>query len=84
MQGRTSDTIQVMIMGAQSRAARALLRWSATELADRSQISLSTIARIEASAGVPYTSTRTLAAIEAAFAAAGIEFIESGVRLKTG
>jgi transcriptional regulator with XRE-family HTH domain len=57
----------------QIRAARALLNWSQTDLADRAGLSQTGIARIES--GVNQPNTSTLDKIEAAFANAGIEFI---------
>ena len=61
----------------QMRAARALLRWSAQDLAAASGIGVATIRRIEAIDGTPSTHTRTLLAIQAALESAGIEFIGS-------
>lgn len=66
---------------AQCRAARGLVNWSQTELGERSGIALRTIADFER--GVkkrPYP--RTLDAIIAAFEAAGVEFINRGVRMR--
>lgn len=77
-----------MITGAQVRAAKSLLRWSGTDLSDRSGVSLSSIRRIEAVDGVPDTaSVKVLHAIQSAFENAGVEFIGApddrpGVRLK--
>lgn len=77
-----------MITGAQIRAAKSLLRWSGSALADSSGVSLSSIRRIEAADGVPETaSVKVLHAIQSAFENAGIEFIGApndrpGVRLK--
>ena len=77
-----------MITGDQVRAAKAFLRWSGTELAQRSGVILSTIRRVESYSGVPeLQSVKTLQAIRAAFERAGIEFIGSpddgpGIRLK--
>jgi transcriptional regulator with XRE-family HTH domain len=73
------------IMPAQARAARALIGWSQDELAAFSNIPKRTIVRFEASVGVPRRST--IAAIQAALEAAGVEFIfenggGAGVRLK--
>jgi hypothetical protein len=68
------------ITGSQSRLARALLGWSARELAEAAAISLSTVQRF----GGEQTETIALArkAIAAAFEAHGVEFIEGGARLK--
>ena len=73
----------------QIRAARALVRWSARELAERAGVSLPTIQRIEAADGLPSTSVKTLDAIRRALEEAGVEFTPGrddnggpGVRLK--
>ncbi|WP_082478481.1 helix-turn-helix transcriptional regulator [Rhizobium sp. Leaf386] len=75
------------ITGAQIRAARALLRWSADELAKFADIGLSTIRRAEAEDGVPSLTSANLKLIRLALEAAGIEFIPEngsgvGVRFK--
>ncbi len=66
-----------MITGAQLRTARAALRWSVQDLADRSGVSIQTIKRFEASDGVPPSRYSTLLSLKAALEAAGIEFIGS-------
>jgi hypothetical protein len=77
-----------MITGAQVRAAKSLLRWSGSDLSDRSGVSLSSIRRIEAVDGVPEAaSVKVLHAIQSAFEEAGVEFVGTpddrpGVRLK--
>jgi DNA-binding XRE family transcriptional regulator len=63
-----------MPMGAQIRAARALLGWSAARLAEIAGTSERTIGRAERSAGVPHMHTATLERIAAALRAQGIEF----------
>jgi transcriptional regulator with XRE-family HTH domain len=57
----------------QCRAARALLRWSQTELASASKVATKTIADFEREARAPYE--RTLTDMQRALEAAGIEFI---------
>lgn len=76
-----------MITSDQIRAARALVRWSAEELAGHSGVGHSTIRRMEAADGVPAASARNLAAIQKALEAAGVIFIDEngqgpGVRLR--
>ena len=76
-----------MITGAQIRAARGLLRWTARDLADRSGTNRFTIQRLEQSDGIPPSRSQTLADIRRAFEDAGVEFIGSpengsGVRFK--
>jgi len=78
---------KALITTAQIRAARALIRWSATELATKSGVGISTIKRLEVMHGVPTINISTMVAIQAALESAGIEFIGSpddrpGVRLK--
>ena len=74
-----------MLTGEQIRAARALLRWGQTELAENSGISLETIKRLEGMRGEVGAHTATVSAIEGALKAAGIEILSNGgpgVRLK--
>jgi predicted transcriptional regulator len=67
----------------QIRAARALLDWSQSDLADHSGLSQTGIARIENGTNQP--NSRTLAKIEAAFEKADIEFLGSaGLRKRSG
>ena len=77
-----------MISTGQVRAARALLRWRAQDLADASGIGVATIRRMEVLDGVPSGQIRSLTAIQSALEAAGVEFVGTptenpGVRLKT-
>lgn len=62
---------------AQIRAARALLRWTALDLAGAAGVGVSTIRRIEVMDGAPLIHMRTLLSIQSALEAAGIEFIDS-------
>ena len=76
-----------MISTGQVRAARALLRWRAQGLADASGVGVATIRRMEVLDGVPSGQIRSLAAIQFALEAAGVDFIGTpddrpGVRLK--
>ncbi len=75
-----------MLTPDQIRAARALLRWSARELAARSSVHLTTIQRMEGQHGVLRGRIVTLQKVQAALEAAGVEFTKpkrggSGVRL---
>lgn len=77
-----------MISTDQVRAARALLRWSAQQLADASGVGVATIRRMEVVDGVPSGQIRSLLAIQTALESAGVEFVGSptdnpGVRIKT-
>ncbi len=75
------------ISSAQMRAARAMLRWSALDLASESKVGVATIRRVEVLDGeIPVTAANE-AAIRRAFEAAGIEFIDEngtgeGVRFR--
>jgi len=77
-----------MLSSAQIRAGKALLRWSGERLARESNLSLSTIRRVEGAEGLPEAQNmKTILAIKEALEAAGVEFIGSpddrpGVRLK--
>lgn len=64
----------------QCRAARALLEWTQPQLAEAAGVSASTLRDFEAGRRTPIANN--LAAIRAALEAAGVEFIEDGVRLK--
>ncbi len=66
-----------MITSDQIRAARALLRWSSADLAERSGIGSATIKRMESMSGVPSGHVRTLLALKTTLEAAGVEFLGS-------
>lgn len=77
-----------MISTAQVRAGRALLRWTAQDLANASNVGVATIRRMEVLDGVPMGQVRILMSIKEALEKAGIEFIGTpddgpGVRLKS-
>ncbi len=79
----TSDKIS--LLPSQTRAARALLEWSRADLAERSGVSVATLADFEGGKRQPYG--RTLDDIRDTLEAAGVEFIAengggAGVRLK--
>lgn len=64
------------LSSAQMRAARAMLRWSALDLAKASKVGVATIRRVEVIDGeIPVTAAND-GAIRAALESAGIEFIE--------
>jgi hypothetical protein len=74
-----------LITGAQLRAARALVRWSAEELAAASHLGVATIRRAEAVDGQPPITAANRAAAQRALEAAGVEFTnggQPGVRMK--
>ncbi|PII37867.1 DNA-binding protein [Sinorhizobium meliloti CCBAU 01290] len=77
----------VEITGAQIRAARALIRWSAKELAKAAGIGVATVSRAEVEDGTTSLTSANLRAIRLALETAGIEFIPKngggvGVRFK--
>jgi DNA-binding transcriptional regulator YiaG len=77
-----------LLSSAQIRAARALLRWSASDLSQASGVGTATLQRMEVMEGVPSGQVRTLLAIKEALEAAGVEFVgmpteNPGVRLIT-
>lgn len=59
-----------------------MLGISAGELAKAATIGLATVRRAEAVEGVPTVTPNNLAAIQRALEAAGVEFIDRGVRLR--
>jgi hypothetical protein len=76
-----------MLSSAQIRAARALLKWSAADLAEASALGANTIRRAEvAEEDISLTAANELA-VRRALEAAGVEFIDengggAGVRLQ--
>ena len=62
-----------MLAGVQVRMARAALGWSSTELADKANVSPTTILKFEAGGGVQ---TSTLGKMETVLRQAGITFLE--------
>ena len=78
---------KALITTPQILAARALLRWTANDLSDKSGVGISTIKRLEVMDGVPAINISTMVAIQSALENAGVEFVGSpddrpGVRLK--
>jgi hypothetical protein len=75
------------LSGAQIRAARALLRWSALELAQECALGANTIRRAEVAEDATSLTPANELAIRRALEAAGIEFIDengggAGVRFR--
>ena len=76
-----------MIVSSQIRAARAMLRWSAEDLAKTSGIGVATIRRLELTEGIPSSNAQTLDSIKKTLESAGVEFLGNpddgaGVRFK--
>ena len=69
--------LKALITSSQIRAARALLKWTAQELADSSGVAISTIKRLELMPGVPSGQVRILAAIQSALEGAEAQKGES-------
>ena len=75
------------LTSAQIRAARALIRWSAQELAEKTAVGVTTIRRAELTAGETKLTRVNDQAIRRVLEAAGVEFIDAngggpGVRLQ--
>ncbi len=71
-----------MLLPAQCRAARGLLKWTQPELSKRSNVSVVTISSFENDKALPHKNTRQL--LTTVFEAAGVEFTNGdtpGVRL---
>jgi hypothetical protein len=82
--GPQSQMSNNSLSGAQIRAARALLRWSAEALARQAFLGLNTIKRAEAKDGITSLTAANELAIRRAFQAAGVEFTngdQPGLRL---
>jgi hypothetical protein len=76
-----------MVSSSQIKAARAMLGWSAIELANRSGIGSASIKRYEVQPGIPIANTKNLMVIRNTFEEAGIEFtgdplVNPGVTLR--
>ena len=83
---KKSTLIRSSLTSAQIRAGRALIRWSAEDLARASTISVATIRRAELTEGQTSLTAANNLAIRHALEAAGVEFIAengggAGVRL---
>ena len=63
------------ITGAQIRAGRALIRWTAEDLARNADIGVATISRAETADGLPQMTLSNLAAVRRTLEGAGIKFI---------
>ena len=76
-----------MLSSSQIRAARALLGWSGTDLADFSGVGITTLRRYELQRGIPSANTSVLMLIKQTLENAGIEFtgdplVNPGVTLR--
>lgn len=85
--GKVVNRDRPPLQGAQIRAARALLRWSAEELAQVSALGANTVRRAEVTEGTTSLTAANDRAIRRALEDAGVEFIDengggAGVRLR--
>ena len=76
-----------MLSSSQIRAARALLGWSGTELAEKSGVGITTLRRYELQKGIPSANTSVLLTLKETLEKAGIEFtgdplVNPGVTLR--
>lgn len=77
----------MLITPEQIRAARALLKWRASDLAEHAELSLASIQRMEQDHGTDRASAKNVEAVRQTLDGAGVEFIPEngagvGVRLK--
>ena len=82
-----STSISKGITSDQIRAGRALIRWSAADLAREAKLGLATIRRAEVSEGATSMTVANELAVRRALETAGVEFIDQngggpGVRLR--
>lgn len=66
------------MQGEQIRAARALLGWTASDLAEKAGVSYPTIQRLDATKGPVGGRFETVDAVRRALESAGIQFLEAG------
>ena len=83
-----NKSISASLSSAQIRAARALIRWSAEDLARASAVGVTTIRRAELTESETSLTAANDLAIRRALEVAGVEFIDengggAGVRLRT-
>jgi transcriptional regulator with XRE-family HTH domain len=74
-----------LITSGQIKAARALIGWTARDLAAKAEIGFSTLIRLESADGMPSGNIKTMDAVKKALEEAGIEFIgtpENGAGVK--
>ena len=75
-----------MITSCQIRAARALINWSARELAEKAGVGVATVRRMELAESIPSSNAITLNLVQKTLESAGVEFVGDqdnapGVRL---
>jgi ribosome-binding protein aMBF1 (putative translation factor) len=67
-----------VLTGAQIRAARALLRWSNFDLAEKAKVSFAAIQRAQSVDGTPNMLLSTADSLKGALEKAGVVFIDRG------
>jgi transcriptional regulator with XRE-family HTH domain len=77
---KTSNACDFSLLAAQIRAARGLLGWSQTYLAEAVRVNRSTLVDLESGKREPHEATLTVLMNE--LAAAGIVFTETGVQFR--
>jgi hypothetical protein len=82
-----NDSNNIMITAEQIRGARAMLRWPAKQLSERSGVSLPTVQRMEGARGLLRSTVASVLKVQNALEDAGVIFIDAdeegpGVRLK--
>ena len=70
----------MLVTSEQLRAARAMLRLDQTDVARRASVSPVTVRRLESPGGLVHVAAETVAEVRRALEAAGVEFIDDGVR----
>jgi hypothetical protein len=66
-----------MITSEQIRAARAMLKWTAADLAESAGVGIATVRRMEIEVGVPSCNAKILEKMQNVLQKAGIEFVGS-------
>jgi transcriptional regulator with XRE-family HTH domain len=77
-----------VITGLQIRSARAALRWTSKQLAERAGVASRTVKRFEQIDAIPPSRSATLVNLQKALEAAGIEFVGTpedgpGIRVRS-
>ena len=65
-----------MLTGAQIRMARGYLGWSVQALAEKADVGVSTVRRMEQAEGIPAASARNLESVRLALESGGVVFLD--------
>jgi predicted transcriptional regulator len=85
MQKGVLRSFLILISGRHIRAARGLLGWTQRDLADKAEVALGTLRKMEDFDGLSGTRVETLKRVMAVLEKAGVEFLNDGspgVRLR--